>query len=157
MSETNSSTLTVPIGQAVQVLQVLQTLAAHKPEGVTTGVYRYPMARVINRLVANPDLMAADKVRVEAVQKYGQAPPCPQCGGDELKKKECPACHGSGTVNGALFVPSDKAAEFLAEWQPIAVKAITLDVPRIPARLLQYAPDISVADMMALEPFLEGE
>jgi hypothetical protein len=119
--------LTMPSGQAFQALQALQRMATMDE---FPGALSYRIARVIARLQINPDLMAFDTARAAIVRKLS---------------------------GGAPSLPADKLPEFMAEYDPLAMTPITLDLPRLPLAILDHAAKIKPADVMALEPFLEEE
>ena len=125
-----SESIVIPVGQALQALQVLQRMATVQ---FPVAMHAYRIGRVIARLQMHPDLMAADEARATAVRKFG------------------------AEKDGQISVAPDRIAEFSAQYGPIAVLPVSLEVPKLPVAILEHAPPMTPADMMALEPFLEGD
>jgi hypothetical protein len=122
--------LKMPVGQALNAHTALQKmLAAQFP-----AKQAFAISRNIARLGACPDVPACEAARLAAIRNFG-----------------VPLPDGAG-----MTVPPERMAEFLAEFQPIAVAEIELDITPIPVAVLERAPDMSPSDMMALEPFWEA-
>ena len=123
-----SESIIIPVGQALQALELLQRWAT----APFPAKDAYQIGRLTARLRMNPDLMAADQARATAVRKFG------------VEK------------DGQISVPADKFQQFVDEYGPVANSTCELEMYQLPVSILEYAPPITPADMMTLEPFLEG-
>ena len=128
MSTTNG-TIKLPVGQAIEALRVLQKLAgANFP-----ALDAYRIGRMMARMEMHPDIVAADRSRVDLIRKHG------------VEK------------DGNVSVPSEKMEDFARDYGPIAVTGVELELHRLPLEILANAPQMTPIDMKTLEPFLKEE
>ena len=119
--------ITMPVGRAVQALQALQKMG----QGSFPAREAYWIARLTNRLQDHPDIAAADQYRNASIRKFGV-------------EKE-----------GMISVPTDKLAEFAAEYESVAVLPVDLEVTLLDLSILEHAPPMQPTEMAVLEPFFE--
>jgi hypothetical protein len=124
------ATITIPTGQALEALIALQHICGAEKMPASA---RYAFTRTLLRLQANPDLTAAETTRVAAIQRLGE------------------------TKDGRSEVKPENFDKFLAEYSPVAATPVDLDIPLIQAAHLEFAPELSMREVQALDPFLRGE
>ena len=118
--------LRVNAGQALVALQALQKLAgANFP-----AMEAFQIAKAIATLNADTNVVAIDRTRHAMAKKHG------------VEK------------DGMLSVPPEKMPAFLAEYGPVADASIEVDLAPLPFSILEHAPEMTPAELMALEPFL---
>lgn len=120
-------TITIPRVQALHAAQGLQKLMASNFPARDA----FRISKLVATLNANPDLTALEAVRSATVQRFGV--------------KE----------NGAITVPPERMPEFLAEYEPVAMTPMELEIVPLPASVLDHAPEMTPQDMLTLEPFFE--
>ena len=124
-----ASTITLPVGQALQALQALQRLGS-APLAARDA---FAIARATARLLAVPEIVATEAARMAAVRSHGKQ------------------------VGGNYTVPPECMEAFVAEFQPIALRPVSLPGIRIPLSALEAAPAITPAEMMVLDPLLDED
>jgi hypothetical protein len=93
----------------------------------------YCIGRVVSRLEAHPDVVAALQAQWAAAKRVGTE------------------------KDGMINVPPERVAEFYAEFGPVAQSPIELDLPLLLFSFLDHAPPMTVADARILESFMEAE
>lgn len=116
----------VAAGQALVALQALQKLAgANFP-----AMLAFQIAKAIATLTADTNVVAIDRTRHAMAKKHGVE------------------------HNGVLTVPPEKMPGFIAEYAPVADALIEVEVTPLPFSILEHAPEMTPAELMALQPFL---
>ena len=120
--------LRMPLGQATQALGAFNKMVA-APFPATEA---FLIARTISKLNLNPDVTAAEAARVAAVRKFGVQ-----------------------STDGQIAVPPEKMGKFTEEYGPVVLREVELDITPLPISILEHAPKMTPAEMLALEPFLK--
>ena len=124
--QTAQPRLRVRAAHALAAIQALQKLSgANFP-----AMEAFQIAKTLATLTANTTLVATDKTRLAMAKKYG------------------------AEKDGMITVPPDKMLAFIADYGPVADAFVELDLARLPFSILEHAPQMTPAEMMALQPFL---
>jgi hypothetical protein len=121
---------TLPVGQLLNASTALQKLS----QAVYPAKIAFAISKNIARVNSCPDVAACEAARQATIRRLGVT--------DD---------------QGNVTVPPAAMAAFQAEFQPIAMGLIELDITPIPLSALEHAPAMSPVDMMALEPFWSVE
>lgn len=124
-----NTTITITLGQAIEAIEALSGWATHP----FPAREAFQIGRVLARLKANPDIVAALESRMSLFQKHGQL------------------------INGNYRIEGEAYANFMSEWLPTAATKIEIDAPLLPLSLFDHAPAMTPNAMLALDPLLAQE
>ena len=128
MTESNGK-ISIPVGQALQALEVLQQWGAAS----FPAKQAFQIGKLSARLRLHPDVIAADQARMAAFKKFG------------------------AEVEGRIKIPPQQLKQFSDEYSPVANSPCEIEAQRLPISILEHAPNMTPDEMTMLEPFLEKE
>jgi hypothetical protein len=124
-----SPSIRIKAGQAALAVQALQKLFnADFP-----AMEAFQLAMMTEILSTNSNVVATDKTRMAMIKKHG------------VEK------------DGNLAVPPENMGAFLEEYMPVAERFIELPIIPLPCSILEHAPKMTPAEMMALKVFFTNE
>lgn len=111
------------LDQATAALGVLQRLMP----ALMPAKYSYAVARCFAALSGNADVAAAESTRQQLVHRYG-----------------------SDDGNGNVLVKPADLGTFIREFGEIAQQTVELELPLLPAEILDVLPELAAIDMARL-------
>jgi hypothetical protein len=123
-------TFTFSLHQATNVLNAFQRLSG---AGMTARL-SYVAARNLAALAGTAEVVAAEQTRAKLVEK-----------------------HGRPREGGGFEVTQENMAAFQAEFAQFGAEMCEVKLQVFPKDAIDHFPPISPADLLVLEPFIEGD